>query len=56
MRAQEFIINEDTTASADIAVVVQPLGNIISRSAVPDSGKYKNSLTRDNYKNAVRKS
>ncbi len=56
MRAHEFTLNEDITASSDVAVVVQPMGAIIKREDTPKDGKYKTTHKKKIYQNAYRKS
>lgn len=55
MRAREFIIQEDTTTSGDIAVAVQPMGQLIKRSDIVSSDKYKNTQKKKRYTNVIRK-
>ena len=49
MRAREFIqetASAGATSSGSIAVVAQPMGQVITRTQKLKPGKYKNSLTR----------
>lgn len=55
MRAREFIIQEDTTASGDVAVVAQPMGQLIKRTNNVTNDKYKNTQKTKRYTNVIRK-